>query len=359
MMQTYVIYFGVLFASWILALVAERSGSKKPVWLLVIIMSLVSGLRAPSVGLDTQMYTINFELLGDGHFGSVYGIEETFKYICYYIMKINNDPVFVFMVFSFITNSLIIFRLWDLKNLSSFCISVPCYYMAFFMLSLNVSRQFIAIAIVFYATRYLAKNKYILYIVGVLIAMLFHQSACFALALFAVEIFKWKDFSLNRKITFLCVIAISPVAFYFVSSRILRYERYLAESTVDIGIMIILKFVFLLATVLFVFLFRGNGNELQRKMRLDNTCRNSVILIVSSYFIGLTLAFSSYFFEILNRASWYFYIFEGAYMGMLVKTKRDIKIIYIVYIAIIIGWGFLTTILDNSQGTVPYGFFWQ
>lgn len=359
MLQSYIVYFGTLIGAFGFAILADRYNKKEITWLITLLLTLIAGLRAPNVGLDTQSYYANFQFLSAGQFGQVYGMEESFKYIGYVLMKIWNNPNFVFGVLAFITHGLIIRRLWDFRGIASFACMVACYYMGFYHMSLNVTRQFVAIGIVFYATRYLIQSRYLVYIAYLLIASLFHQSALIGVMLFVCELFKWNTFSSVKRATFLTIIVAMPVAVYAILQSLLKYEKYLLEGASQMGIMVYIKALFLIVTVFLFFVVKVDGEELSRKIRRNKEVRDSVIFVVVSYMIGLGFLFSSYYYEILNRMGWYFTLFESVYMGILVKSKKDLKIIYVCYIITVIGWGFLVSMLENAQGSMPYLFIWQ
>ena len=232
--------------------------------------------------------------------------------------------------------------------------------MAFFFMSMNVMRQFVAIAIVFCATKYLINRKYIHYLAGVLIAAMFHQTAYIGIALVLIELFDWKALSQKQKTLFPFIAFLSPAGFYFIIQKMLKYEKYLRNANVDIGTMVFIKLLFLVATVIYLFVFKGEGNYLTKKSKMTNENKRNILLICISYFIGVCFALSSYIIYALNRVGWYFIIFESVYFGMLVKGKNPLnKMVFIYFITFIMGYSFIHSMTHNSQGTMPYLFFWQ
>jgi hypothetical protein len=105
--------------------------------------SLVAGLRAISVGIDTKTYNAAFELISNNITGSVFGIEKSFIQICKVLLSIWNNPHFLLFLFAFVSHSLILFRLWQDKEYISFSWSVLSYYILLFPFSLNGMRQFV------------------------------------------------------------------------------------------------------------------------------------------------------------------------------------------------------------------------
>ncbi len=360
MLQSYVTYIGVLFASWLLAFLADRYNNKKLIWVIIVLLTAIAGLRHTSVGIDTYSYYTNFKILALGHMDQVYGFENTFKYFCYFLMNIYNNPTFIFTVLALITNGCMVLRLWDFRNISSFSCMVACYYMGFFFMSLNVTRQFVSIAIVFYATKYLVKKQYISYMIGVIIAVIFHQSACIGVVLFVVELLNWKSLLKKQKRIFSTILLCSPAIIYFVLQSISKYEKYLRNSSVDVGLMVFVKLLLFIASIVFLFVLKGNANHLYTEKTNTIIDKSSILLICVSYFTGLCFCLMSYFLPALNRIGWYFLIYESVYFGMLIKSKTPLnKMIFVYVITILMGYAFIHSMTNNSQGTMPYLFFWQ
>lgn len=360
MAQTYAVYYGALFIIGIVAFFSEKYNNKKSVYLIIAILTVIAGMRKYSVGIDSEPYYEKFMLIADNKFDVAYGLETSFKYICYFLLKICCSYTFLFTVFAFITSYFIVMRLWDLRRISSFSCSVICYYMAFYAMSMNTMRQFIAIAIIFFATKYLAESKYLTYVVSVAIAMLFHQTAAVGLLLLGIIMFDRRDFSFKKRIMFIFAVIVMGILAFYKRDSFVRYGKYVSQTNVDIGIMVFGKLLFAAATMLFVFVFRGNYDVFSKKNALTITERKNAVIICVSYLIGIAFALLSYILPGVNRIGWYFFVFEEAYMGILMKSKAPSnKLIFIYCICILSGWGFYASIAGNSQGTVPYMFFWQ
>ena len=153
MLLSYAIYFGLLIICGIFSCLADRRNSKTFLWGIILSLTLIAGLRAYSVGLDTQNYVEKFSYIYKGQFRYAYGLEESFKYICYGILHVIPNASFLLGVLALITNSCIILRFWELRKIVSFPCMVLFYYMSFYFMSLNGTRQFVAVAILFWGTR--------------------------------------------------------------------------------------------------------------------------------------------------------------------------------------------------------------
>ena len=94
------------------------------------------------------------------------------------------------------------------------------------------------------------------------------------------------------------------------------------------------------------------------KMKLEE--KNSILLACGSYLFGLGILFVSYFFPIISRIGWYFTMQECVYMGILARINRkQYRYIFIICGLGVLGMEFVLAMTRNSQGTMPYIFFWQ
>lgn len=355
MTMSYILYIGVLAICWLLAFQADRKDNKFFVWLIVLVLTLVTGLRGSSVGLDTKNYVEKFSLIEQGQFQYAYGLETSFKYICAFFLKIFPGYSVLLGILGLITNGFIIWRLWDFRSIASFSCMVSCYYMGFFFMSLNGIRQFCAIAILLFATRYLIKHKYLRYIVFVFIASAFHQSALIGLPFVAFELLRWKLLSTRQKVLFIGLALVSPVILVYAIQRLSRYAGYFEQVRVDVGLMVPLKIVFFFATAAFVFLIYGGEKHFWDWEDMTAEDKSKMLLGGICYFIGLILIFTSYFLPMMNRVGWFFTIYEGIYMGMLVKTRKPMhKLIFIYCVAFLLGYAFIDSMIYNTQGVMPY-----
>lgn len=360
MILSYFVYIGLLLLCGLFAYLADRYNSKKCVWLIILALTLIAGLRDYSVGIDTYNYVTKFEYIANGAFRYAYGLEETFKYFCYFFLKLCPSNSALLALLALITNGCIIWRLWDFRKVSSFSAMVACYYMGFFFISLNGIRQLCAIGIILYSTKYLVKHQNFRYLLGVLAASVFHQSALIGVVLLGFELLQWKELSRGKKLFFLGIIGGSPIMIIFALRALERYERYFVNMDVDIGIMVPVKIAFFLASAVFVFVLYGKSNHFANWRFTNSADRDQILLATICYGVGLGLIFMSYFFPMMNRVGWYFTIYEGIYMGMLLKTKNALhKYVFGWCVLIVVGYGFWTAMTGNDQGTMPYLFIWQ
>ena len=123
--------------------------------------------------------------------------------------------------------------------------------------------------------------------------------------------------------------------------------------------MLLVKLLFLTASlVLVLFMFRAYRRYGQQQ-ELDDDVLFQFWSVSIYYLVALLLATMGYIFPMTSRISWYYYPFEGVYFGMLLKSKnKNNQVFYLLYFAFVIGYGFIYSMLNNSQGTMPYVFAW-
>lgn len=354
-MQTYIVYFSALFLILLLTHKAQSRNKKAYVIFAALILACIAGFRAPSVGIDTQNYMQLFGRIADGRFEIAYGLETSFKYICAFLLAIWRNYNFLFFVFALITNVLIFDRLWDLKDRISIPWAATVYFGVFYFMTFNIMRQFVAAAIVFWATRYLVKKKYYKFLIFVAIACLFHNSALLGVLFIALELFAWKYLTKKQKwiVTLFWVIGII-VGLLFGALIIGRYANYFKTAQVDFGIVVFIKMALLIFTSILI-----------SKEKFEDVDENgySVTAYTSStvriyYAVGLLLTMLGYVFAYMDRVGIYFYLFEAVYIGMLMRSKRVDSIVKIAVAALYLLLT-LMSLLGDGQGQATYLFFWQ
>lgn len=350
-MQTYFIYIVLFVAVLLVAKLAEITNNRKCVIFIIAIFSLVAGLRADTVGLDTGGYLNAFRLIVNGRLDLAYGMEWSFRYICRTIATVIKEPQIFLMIFAIITNSLIIHRLWEMRKYISFSWSLFIYYSMFYMTSLNLTRQFIAIAIVFYATKYIIRGMNINYLIWVFVASLFHSSALLGGVYIYFNIINWKQLNKRHK-QFLIVAALMiPIVFAFVYQRLIHYSGYMDNHVIDIGYMIIVKLIIVLVSSLM--LDRTERHDIKETDKIVRFSRCALIA-------GLLLTSVGYVFRFVDRIGLYFYIFETVYIGYIFNQKNTKNNLIIKIVALLIyTYIFFSNTLGNGQGQTPYLFFWQ
>lgn len=344
--KTYLLYFGLLFVCFLLADKAKKTNNKKYVFYIALLLGLVMGFRKNTVGFDTINYYNMFK--GIRTIRAARNQNDPFFYICaILLMKIIDDPYFPIFVFSMASNFLVVYRLWDFKDISEYKYSILRYFTIFYFFSFNCMRQFLSVAIAFYGTRYLDEGNYKKYLIYVFVASLFHLSAIVGVMFFLVEFKKWKELDKKQKNFISAYFLMLPIyvglMFYFSSGR---YERYFNSSTfVNFNSNIIKLLLFVV--VMFFFL-RNKEYSKNEKVRF----------IFIYYFIGIMINLLGTFYKFMERLGYYFYIYGTVYTGTVAKYKRYMLLFRII-ILIILFRSFILNLQNNSMGQMPFFFKWD
>lgn len=358
--MSYIVFIGLAAFCLLFSYLAERHNKKICVWFIILALSMIAGFRGANVGLDTKGYLAIFNYIRKAQFQYAYGVEESFKYICYGILKIIPSEQFVLILLSLVTNWCIVARFWELRKYSSFPCMVLAYYTSFYFATMNVARQFCAIALVFYGTRYLVQKRSLKFILLVAVAALIHRSAIVGFALLSVKFLRWKEMPKLKKIIYILCIFLVPLIAILSRQALSVYSKYLSNISVNVGFMVPAKICFFAVTLLYMFAMHSHFTYFREGQLIGSDDRFVMQLAGISYSIALILAGLGYFFPYVDRISWYFYLYEGVYFGMLLKGKKLSNCIIFCYIiAALLCYSFLQNTLYNAQGTMPYTLFGQ
>ena len=171
----YILFITICVVAFILFKLADLKDNKLFLVLGIITLSLGAGLRNDNVGLDTYQYISAFKT----NFSVIWLFKETgFREISRLLMNaFSGNVTCLLLLYATVTNALILYRLWDFRKDCSYSYMVFLYITLHYMNTLNIMRQYIAIAIVFFATRFLEKRGYIKFCIAILLASVFHSSA--------------------------------------------------------------------------------------------------------------------------------------------------------------------------------------
>lgn len=354
MFETYFIYISLFIFCCVLSAIAAKKNNKQLLIGVIVALTFVAGFRSYSVGKDTARYVEFFQLIADGTPEYAYGLERSFKILCALLLKMFEYPSFLLLFFAAITNTFILLRLWDFRKTSSMGWMTACYFVSFYFYSYNVIRQMCAVAIIFFATRYITKRKYYVFLIYVATAFIFHKSALIGMGFFAIEIFQWKYLNKKQRQFIACMLILSPLCIAYALQSIISYHEYFANPALNIGLMIIAKLC------LFYISSFGLAKHICQ-ISTDAEKKNAVYvlnLIRISYLIGLGTTAIGYVFLYMERIGLTYYIFECVYWGMIVKITNN-RNIYKVIVFSLLCYQLLGSLIGGGQGETPYTFIWQ
>ena len=319
-----------------------------------IILFLIIGMRDISLGiLDTQgIYVPAFLNIIHMDMNSVisvynkdvvfYVLTKIFTYIC------TNENIWLMLVSAPLIYAVtkIIYKYSKIPSLSFIVFLALNYY----GMNFTLLRHSIALAFVLLSYPYLKERKLIKFLIYILIASCFHQTAlAFILAYPLINI----KFNYKQIIALFIVLLISIFAknvIFDLIFDVLKSDRF--QSYADRGVTIDLMMFYINTVVLlFSYIFYRFKTKEQNK-EIDILLNLSTI---SSAFLSLTPIIGEAY-----RIAMFFGIYNILLLPNVLALEKNMKYKYIIYLPV---YGFLIIYflffsLDNAM-IVPYKFFWQ
>ncbi len=331
----------------ICAYAAEKRNNRVMLFFTAAVLSLFCGLRNTGIGVDTIHY---YDFLSVVHTREItYGSDIGFSVISYILMSFLEDPHTALLIFAVITNCLIIYRLWDFRDRASFALMVFIYSAIHYPYTFNIVRQFLAIAVVFWATRYIERNKYFKYILANIIAATLHTSAlvCFVFLFvshgFRSKSKKFKVFGFGMAIIFV----VAGLALFNVNIQ--KYMMYFEQTSVNVHLMTIFKVVCVLLIII--------ANHVYTNPRFSVSWNGKYYPmnkeVALMYQGGLFLAMTGMFYLFMNRVGFYFMMYEMPFWGQSVKVIYN-RNIYRLVLFLMLAYILITTILWDTSGLMDY-----
>ena len=367
--MVYIVCFALSF---LFAWLANNKAKNKVVFVLFSVLSIsvvvaLAGLRDFSIGIDTDNY-LTMKLYWDGAIKSA-----TLKeYIFDYIGGGYTEPFFAlligviaqmtgnFRLFLFIAHLIIIlgiyigaFRLR--KHINPEWVLI-IFYLLFFNQSLNIIRQYMAMAIVFAFFADILERKYIRYSIVVIIAIQFHIISIVAFGLLLIHFLFYAPVKLGtpfqRKIAFVSVLGVGVLSFkplvrFAIDVGLLHkkydfiFERDKSPAIIVMGMLAIS----LATTVIF-----------RKEMRQKSQHYDYMQLCSLCYFV---LLFLTFFVGASKRIALYFGMTDMVTMALIESAQTDKKKKWLVRAGILgmtfIYW-FYIYVFRNASETIPYVF---
>ena len=317
-----------------------------------ISMFLVSGFRGRSVGTDTFAYLDKFQEAEIQSFTELFLLtKDPGFYIFLKILSwVSESPQFFLIIIAAIfcySITKFIYKFSRIPEISFLLILA----LNFFNFSMTGIRQTIALSILLFSYEYLFKNKTVKFILTVLFASVFHQTA----VIFLIPLItKYNIFKLNRNkiilITSFLLFIIYKYGYIIInevllSDALLLRAEYEATNTSS-GLLTLT----ILSAVLILSLF--NLKNLSKSYHLKYMLLFSILSILFQAFV----AFLPEFF----RLSMYFNIFLILFIPLIIDVQTDKitkSLLYPITIAFI-SIMYLYFTIDDA-GVVPYKFLIQ
>ena len=323
-----------------------------------IILTIITGFRNSSVGVDTEMYVRFFHLIKSIpiiHFNNL-RYEYGFSLICKLLSYItSNYHIFLLIISSFINFSVLHFIKKNSKNVY---LSVMLYILCNFMFSsMNIMRQSIAIGIILLGYEKLKDNKTFSFVIYVLIASQIHLSSivCLFFILFKKVNFNKKYIVLSLLISFIMFMFGNQVLIYTASfsERLALYLNSDYSKPNYFGSLL----EFLVIFIQFIFGLFVTKKYKEYDLKDKNSNINTLIGILS---MGLMISIISMRATIFNRFLPYCSIFLIVWLptisNMIKNHKNRMFINFCVFSLFLIYFCVIGTFRPEWYAVIPYRF---
>ena len=274
----------------------------------------------------------------------MYGSDIGFSAISYVLMNLFDNPFIPLIVYATVTNYLIVFRLWDFRKESSLPLMLLIYMVFYYPYSFNIVRQFLAISIVFWATKFIERRQIVKYIFANIIACTIHTSSliCFSFLFYTFE--KETETKLYKAIGFVFAIIFIAAGLNLFSDNINKYEGYFVEFEGNVHTITLAKILCLgMITVLNKGFGKGNFSfsKYGRAVPMQEN-------IPKLYATGLCLSALGMFFPYMNRIGFYFIMYEMPFWGQAIRAVTD-RYVYKMIILMIIAYVLTVNIMAGEN----------
>lgn len=180
-------------------------------------------------------------------------------YLSYYL----GSSEYIFIIYGAFTIVLTYISLY--KYSDNLFLGLIVYLTLFYLTSLSIIRQGLAMAIIMFSFHYIVEKKYLKYIIGCFIASMFHSSALIAMSFIPLYVLS------NKKslIPLFLTIAVSSFSVYKIAVMLLftEYERYIEDLDAYSGGSLIMLFMVMFMAVIFLWV-KKYGDRIDYKMTL-------------------------------------------------------------------------------------------
>ena len=338
----------------------KQSEQKFMLWLIIIFLTIISGFRSTSVGRDSLGYATNF--LNQ----SLEWYEPAFILLQKILYKIWPNYTFFFTFMAFFTNYFFVMRLNDFDELGAkLHWSIFFFTMTSFSVGFNGMRQWLSVALCFYATRFLfceSGIKLVKYVLFTSVAISFHNSAIISIILVLPVVLNRKR---DVKVAIMRVVGLIGFLIIMVNgTEMLEIDRYgnilnSEEANFEFGYMSIVKYFVLIMLIIDRQIQKANGNNVGL-ISNNGAIKLSYDMFLAVEFLYISLASLSYWFGTIARIAWYFEVFETLIFAHVFTKKSNSAFIgFSRLLLIVIALAKFNGNFSITELRFPYLFFWQ
>lgn len=326
---------------------------------LILLPCIIAALRY-NVGTDYSSYVNMYNNIKGfnsidffGRYIFTYIVEPLFYYLCRFTYFIFDDPSVLFFLSELIISIFIYLGIKKFKIQKDIVIAYFIFLFFFFPISLNIIRQSIAMAILFFAFSCFYNKQYKLTAIFITIAGLFHFSSFIFYVIFIFKDFKNKKINKYRDLIYPVLVILTPIStvvflkllqgINLVSFYISRYEIDISNSGIGFLIPIIPVVIPLL-----IIIYKKNLNN-----------DRNFLHILQIYLLNIPLAYLGYFAGYALRLSYYPKLLEIFIIPFVLSkiSNQKTKIYCTIYFcAYYLGYFIIYYMILNQNGIFPFNF---
>lgn len=361
----------------------SNSNNLKRIYLISVFFFafLYAGLRGRTVGLDTDLWNTIFDNIAKNGLSELprnTEVEKGYMFLNLLLSKIWNSSQSVILVSSAIIN----YSFYKIikRYSKDYMLSALIYVSTIFTITMNTSRQYLALAIVFFAFSFILEKKQIKAVLLILLASSMHYSAIvmLPLALFALPNINMtlKSLVLVGGASFMAIPLYMVVVNLFVSvfpqySRFIESSKYSAELEISMQyvlLFILIVFLGLLYIIPFRFsdgkLYINRNNDMLKA--IEDKGEQFIYLLFFLLFVEYVVVY--FISRNLLIAARFTYYFQTSLIIMIPNTiyylrrryqmraaSKFVTLIFVVYFC----WFGFRYFLADPHGIFPYAFFWS
>lgn len=201
---------------------------------VILVPSIVAGLRDYSVGTDVQVYVIRtFNLATNSsslaNFLDQYNVDIGYTIFNYIVALFTKNPQWILFMTQAVICSLVYILAYKERNNISMTMFMMIYLLTMFNQSLNIARQSMAIAFTIFSYKYLKERKIVKYSICMVLATCFHSTAILALPMYFINILV-NSKAKKRYQVLIILLLVLVIAFFEDVLRFVIYDLHLLSE---------------------------------------------------------------------------------------------------------------------------------
>lgn len=333
---------------------------------LLLILSIVAGIRSVDMGWDASKYVVSTFYRLDYYNGLIEPfmnettVEMGFSIYSWFLYKLYPNINFLMFGYSFITTFFIMIFAFREQNKISISKVLIIYYLTLYLVSYNIIRQSISVAIVLVSISLFKDKKKIKALMLFIISLLFHDSAILAIPIYILYIILNKSSSNNIKLRRAIIILIVTLIVSYCYSYIIQmlyniglitqkyYNYFLSYDDIDYNLSnIFINIYWLIFSCVFI------------KMDTEKNKFNELIFNIVLFSISLVINVVSIKIHPIYRISYYYYYiglfnFVPRFNSYIRNDKANRKVGNLLVYGFLLLMFLWMTVLGNGHNIYPY-----